>query len=890
VRIEKDGCAEIWSQVGDGLPAVWRVYREDNDVLCRVIILTVHTPRRQTLKVSSTVSGIKPSLICTPGWTPPGLEDTKKGSSQPLVAGDGLSLTTLLRMAARAGPNPSGFEPRDYTLEARVSLEEPSLYGDIWAKEKGGVKIKWKSSSGMSSFVNDDGVQKVHSVEIMLLRGGQEYHVIAREMPDVGYYCWNVSRQIRQSRGYKEGVWLRGGTEIISDFEKRLEMQRSLRDAKGNILKRSEIMKFLEPEYQIRVRVKSLHNGKCPLIVDGPEYIESISPHFFIVQAPKQHGETRRAKPNATIRLLFPRGNDLIWTVGTQQTIKWQNDGWVHTVRVSLLSEGVEVATIAESMPNLGVIIYKMPRAMMQGDKFQIRVRSRQDSRVEVDSACFRVVDAALGSSESTFSVNGGVTSALNHTTQPVTRGVRQKMLKTRKAFGEEPRFVGELKPLDLQLGRTDGTLLPEVPPFVSAWMKRGWDDGRGPNRMASSFLDRPEMKTANDKDLFEVFRPRTGPDKLDEWSKEQEEVYNKWRQQKIKRVMAESGIEGEIRDWKDLMDEWEAKNDPEIAKALAKEKEKAAQEMAAAQSLDLWEMMRQRYKSDRLQDPIEEWSRIGAAAQIEEVRAKEAAEAAARAKSKAEELKRRSAREAAKKASKYIMHEGKRIRATPIPDRPYDLQQGKEWHVLGSEYFDQSHHGPPPTAWRPMEQANLELPSTPEIMHMKAASPTARDPMAVSLANVYKNSLPGARDLGISKPRRRISAPSRSADPGTTTAFPSIRSTTANSGESTSRDRVLPGSAIKTFQDARPDSTLSSATSFGATSRGSTAKSDATFSEDDVDNIIQAPSAESGGDEAHKGADDSSERPTTSLSGASSVTCNVFPPPALLLYPFIQP
>ena len=39
---------------------------------------------------------------------------------------------------------------------------------------------------------------------------------------------------------------------------------------------------------------------------------------------------------------------------------------------------------------------------------------------------------------------------------------------------------------------------------------------------------------------------------------------------------MAESGIEGEIRDWKDLMDEWEAKNDPQVAKAIAAGKEKA--------------------------------------------------------------------------------------------------------------------------------------------------------------------------------------------------------------------------------------------------------------------------------------------------------------------------
>jgi hypothetical protein len=869
--------------VGDCLPAVWRVYRDDNDVLCRVIILTVHTPRHPTLKVSSTVGGVKPSLLCTPGWTPPGQEDAKKGSSQPLVAKEGLSLTTLLRMAARAGPNPSGFEPRDYTLEASLSLEEPSLYGDIWAKEKGGIKIKWKSSAGMSSFVNDDGVQKVHSVEIMLLRGGEDYHVIAREMPDVGYYCWNVSKQIRQSRGYKEGVWLRGGTEIISDFEKRLEMQRSLRDAKGNILKRSDILKFLEPEYQIRVRVKTFHDGKTPLVAQGPEYIESISTHFFIVQPPpKEQGETRRANPNASIRMLFPKGSNLVWTVGTQQTIKWMNEGWVHTVRVSLLSEGVEVATVAECMPNLGVIIYKMPRNMLLGDNFQIRVRSRQDSRVEVDSAFFRVVDSALGSSESTFSVNGGVTSALNHTKKPVTTGVRQKMLMTRKAFGEEPRHVGELRPLDLQLIRTDGTFLPQVPPFITAWMKRGWDDGSGPSRLSSSFLDRPEIKTANDKDLFERFRPRTGPDKLDEWSREQEGLYNKWRQKNIKRVMAESGIEGEIRDWKDLMDEWEAKNNPEVAKALAKDRGKAEREIAAVQSLDLWEMMRQRYRGDKLQDPIEERSRIGAAAQIEAVRATEAVEQARRSKSKEEELKRRSARESAKQASKYIIHEGKKIRATPIPDKPYDLQQGKEWQVLSAEYFDQSHHGPAPTFWRPREQANLELPCTPLIVPVGVASPTGKDPMCISLNNVYTNSLPGAQKLGIPRPRRRISASWRSTD-SAAGMLPSIRSTTASSVESTSKDRLQPDSSIKTFKGARPDSTLSAATGFGDTSRGSTALSATMFSDDDADNITRATSAESGGDDAHEEENDLSKRPSTSLSVASSVTSIVSPaPPAL--------
>ena len=32
---------------------------------------------------------------------------------------------------------------------------EPSTHGDILAKEKGGVKIIWKTSAGISSFIDD---------------------------------------------------------------------------------------------------------------------------------------------------------------------------------------------------------------------------------------------------------------------------------------------------------------------------------------------------------------------------------------------------------------------------------------------------------------------------------------------------------------------------------------------------------------------------------------------------------------------------------------------------------------------------------------------------------------------------------------------------------------
>lgn len=410
--------------------------------------------------------------------------------------------------------------------------------------------------------------------------------------------------------------------------------------------------------------------------------------------------------------------------MGTQQTIKWQTDGWVHSVSVSLVCDKVQVAIIAETMLNIGVIIYKMPRKMPLGDNYQIRVQSKQDSRVTVSSALFRVVDPDLGASEAIFSVNGGVTTSLSHTTKPVTAAVRKRMLKTRKAFGEEPRHVGELKPLDLQLTRTDGTLLPQVPSFVRNTLKRAWDEGRGPNRLSSNLLDRPEIKGAWDKDLFENFRPRTGPDLMDEWSKKQEDAYNHWRQQKIKRVMAESGIQGEIRDWKDLMDEWEAKDDPQVAKAIARAKEEAESEFAAAHSLDLWEMMRQRYKGDREHDALEERARIGASAQIEEVRKKEATAALAKAKSREEEVKRRAARDAAKKASKYIMHEGKRIRATPIPDRPYELQQSTEWHALGVESFDASRKETSPQAWRTLQHVNLKPPSTPEVANAEGISP----------------------------------------------------------------------------------------------------------------------------------------------------------------------
>lgn len=65
----------------------------------------------------------------------------------------------------------------------------------------------------------------MHSVELMLMRGGEECQLIAQEIPDAGYYSWNVPPQVRQSNGYKEGAWLRGNIETNSDFEKRMEMQ-----------------------------------------------------------------------------------------------------------------------------------------------------------------------------------------------------------------------------------------------------------------------------------------------------------------------------------------------------------------------------------------------------------------------------------------------------------------------------------------------------------------------------------------------------------------------------------------------------------------------------------------------------------------------------------------
>jgi hypothetical protein len=865
-----DRGAEIWSQVFDGKPAVWRVYRDDNKVLCRVIILTVHTPRDKILKISSTVAGIKPSLICTPGWVPPFEENKKKTSSDPLVAENGLSLTTLLRMAARAGPNPSGFEARDYTQRPKVILEEPSLHGDILAKEKGGVKIKWKSSAGITSFLTDDGVEKVHSVELMLLCEGEEYLQIAREIPNSGFYSWQVPSTVNQSNVYKEGVWLRGGTETLDNFEKRLHMQRSLRDTNGNIVKRLEMMKFLEPEFQIRVRVKTLYNGKIPLPWNGPDYIESTSPHFFVVQRPPQ-GEERRSKPNASIGMLFPRGRDLLWIVGTQQTIKWKTQGFVHSVRVSLVLDGVEMATIAESMLNVGVLIYIMPNNMPPGDNYQVRVRSKQNFSVVVDSSFFRVVDRSLGASQSTFSVSGGMTTSLNK--KPLLEQTRKNLLPTRKAFGEEPRHVGALRPLDLQLDRTDGTRLSRVPDFVK--VKRTWDQGRGPDNFLSSFLDRPEVKMANDRDLFETFRPRTGPDKLDEWSKEQEDLYNKWRQQKIKKVMQDSGIEGEIRDWKDLMQDWEAHNDPEIARAIAKEKEMAERELASAQSLDLWEMMRQRYKSDRLQDSLEERARVGAAAQIEELRVKEAAEAAAKEKSKADEVKRRASRDAARQSAKFLfpetlstiqrdMHEasqrmqkmglpasashfrlqglhadllkGKKVRATPAPDKPYNLQQGNEWQAIDRQAFVETSGRHEPMAWNPVKDVNTALPQAfdHEFQHHEREYPV-RSPASSALLGVYKKPLPGTRALGAGlKSIRRSSPRLRSAEErdDTSTGLPSVRPQTALSLEDSGPQRPVSSLTIQSV-------------SIGDSSRLGTATSGANNSEIALQDIPHPASAE---------------------------------------------
>ena len=143
----------------------------------------------------------------------------------------------------------------------------------------------------------------------------------------------------------------------------------------------------------------------------------------------------------------------------------------------------------------------------------------------------------------------------------------------------------------------------------------------------------------------------------------------------------------------------------------------------------------------------MEDWTKVGAAAQIEEVRAKEAIVAAAKAKSKTEEVKKRAAREAATKASEYIMHEGKRIRATPIPDKPYNLQEGKEWAALSSSAFGVSFSGPPPLPWQIVQQAHLQPPSEEQL---PVQSPSMHDPaLHLSLDDVYTKPLPGTRALG---------------------------------------------------------------------------------------------------------------------------------------------
>ena len=959
VGVEMDASAELWSQVFDGQPAVWRVYRDDNQVLCRVILLTVHTPRDSILEVSSTVVGLKPSLICTPGWAPPHISKRESSKVQPLVAEKGLSMTTVLRMAARAGPNPSGFELRDYTKPAQLSIVQPSLFGEIFAKEKGAVKIMWKSSPALSTFLRDSGIHKVHSVEIMLMRRGEEYLMISAESPNSGTYNWNVAKQVHQSGhtgdidkdhrgrgklnvhglrwknmgdirptggeeltanglkwqnigttqpqegrdlkcpplqralmskteftdeewaafdiedlcrdhfiqsvpgvkwkdvgsqkpstgteiqnkvlalelqrrldfspeeldhiliaspslesyikvngtyfkpdesvvsyykagikntklaealktkteftpaewgmfdihdlrmdhyiksgtsffspssfGYKDGVWLRGNTENLVDFERRIKIQKSLRAwnpatcaADGSILKREEVMQFMEPEYQIRVRVKSLHNGDplfAPTAFAGPDYIESFSPHFFIVHPKPQKTESRKTVRSTQIRLLFPRGADLLWTIGLPQTIKWQTEGFVHSVRVSLLSAGEELTTIAETVANIGhsgVLIYKMPRIalfglrytpdgrvrggtkrpvhyfdsarsaasalcvsidsvaeccrankndldvefglvrldgtpyfccdMPLGDHYQVRICSKQDKTVKAESAFFRVVDPVTSNSESTYRVDGGIATSLDNKVNTMTAPVRLKMIRTLQAFGEpaqtkaEARRVGTLSPLDLQLDRTDGSVLTGVPNFVRKKVLRpSWDQGRGPNKLLSSFKDCPEVQSAGDRNLFDVFRPRTGPDNLERWSKDQEANYGAWRMQKIKKVMADSGIEGEVRDWKDLMQEWEMKNNPEMVKLVAEEKEKADREMAASQSLDLWEMMRERYKGDKRSDSLEDRAALGASSILEEQRSREATEAEVKAKSQAEALKLKQSRDVAKKSAKFV-------------------------------------------------------------------------------------------------------------------------------------------------------------------------------------------------------------------------------------------
>lgn len=205
----------------------------------------------------------------------------------------------------------------------------------------------------------------------------------------------------------------------------------------------------------------------------------------------------------------------------------------------------------------------------------------------------------------------------------------------------------------------------------------------------------------------------------------------------------------------------------------------------------------------------MDERARLGAAAQIQVMREKGKAEQDRREKSKEEELKRRALMDTARKASKYIMHEGKKIRATPIPDKPYNLQQGNEWLALGTSSFSTSLEEGKPTPWSPVKMPDLEA---PEVLGMpEYTSTTSRDPFKLSLSDLYKKPLPGTRALGVAAKPRRIKA-SHCLEKTSSTSekhFPSIRPDTGSSFDLTSRqsssDRHFSDTSLSTKSAPTP-------------------------------------------------------------------------------------
>ena len=208
----------------------------------------------------------------------------------------------------------------------------------------------------------------------------------------------------------------------------------------------------------------------------------------------------------------------------------------------------------------------------------------------------------------------------------------------------------------------------------------------------------------------------------------------------------------------------------------------------------------------------MDERARLGAAAQIEVMREKGKAEQDRREKSKEEELKRRALMDTARKASKYIMHEGKKIRATPIPDKPYNLQQGNEWLALGTSSFSTSLEEDKPTPWSLVKMPDLEA---PEVLGMpEYTSNTSRDPFKLSLSDLYKKPLPGTRALGVAAKPRRIKA-SHCLEKNSSTSekhFPSIRPDTGSSFDLTSRQ----SSSDRPFSDTSRLSTKTAPTTIG--------------------------------------------------------------------------